>query len=142
MCQNVYRRVILSPALSHCGAPGQITAQTNAIPASNNMQDEIIDSGSPGASCTEVTQQTIYFAPVGGGGATNNNSMCSFNNTQTITVTQTNAPNVPPHGTVTTSVTLGSGDQKHCIHFRLCGCSWGQPVHGSIKCLTNNHQLG
>jgi hypothetical protein len=71
--------------------------------------DKIYDPNPPGASCVNVTQQTIYFALVGGGGTTNDNSTCSFPNTQTITVTQTNAPNIPAHGIVTVTVTIGGG---------------------------------
>jgi len=52
---------------------------------------------------------TIYFAPIGGGSVTNNNSTCSFQNIQTVTITQTNYPNIPAHGTVTTTVTIGGG---------------------------------
>ena len=62
-----------------------------------------------GDSCTYQVSQTIYFAPVGGGGTTNNNSTCSINNTQTITITRTNSPPADPHGTVTTTVTIGGG---------------------------------
>jgi hypothetical protein len=80
-----------------------------AIPAPSPIQDRITATGSPGDSCTQVRNQTIYFALVSGGSATNNNSVCSIANTQTITVTRTNSPPATPHGTVTASVTLGGG---------------------------------
>jgi hypothetical protein len=50
-----------------------------------------------------TAQQTIYFAPVGGGSIANNNSTCSFNFTRTLTIA-TDSSN-PGHGTITLTVT-------------------------------------
>ena len=53
--------------------------------------------------CSLVSQQTIYFAPVGGGSVTNNNSTCSFNFTRTLTIAPDSGN--PGHGTITLEVT-------------------------------------
>jgi hypothetical protein len=53
--------------------------------------------------CSMVSQQTLFFAPVGGGSISNNNSTCSFNFTRTLTISP-NSQN-PGHGTVTLVVT-------------------------------------
>ena len=49
--------------------------------------------------CSMVSQQIIYFAPVGGGSNANNNSTCSFNFTRTLTLDVD--PNNPGHGSIT-----------------------------------------
>jgi hypothetical protein len=92
-----------------CGTPGPIDQNTNAFLYGGTSGDIIADGPwPPTTSCIEVTQQTIYFAPVRGGGTTNNNSTCSFSNTQTLQVIQTNST-TPAHGIIITSVTLGGG---------------------------------
>jgi hypothetical protein len=53
--------------------------------------------------CSLVSHQTIYFAPVGGGGVANNNSTCSFNFTRTLTIAPDSGN--PGHGTITLEVT-------------------------------------
>ena len=82
-------------------------ASTNGWAGGNS--DAIGTQDPSGGTCTFQVSQTIYFAPVGGGGVENNNSTCSFQNTQTVAITQTNYPNIPAHGTVTTTVTIGGG---------------------------------
>lgn len=92
--------------------PGMTLSQATNNINWGNPGDQIYDGGPATTNSIHVTYQTIYFAPVGGGSATNNNSTCSFQNTQTIQVTQTNA--VPPHGIITTTVTIGSGITATC----------------------------
>jgi len=79
--------------------------QTQPTPIQiNSIADQIYDPGSPSTNYTDVTYQTICFSPDG-----STNATCTFANTQTIQVIQTNAPATPPHGVVITTVSIGGG---------------------------------
>jgi len=49
--------------------------------------------------CSLTSQQTIFFAAIGGGSVTNNNSTCTFNFTRTLTIVAD--PSNPGHGAIT-----------------------------------------
>ncbi len=101
----------------------------NCDPDTNNLQQTTATSlpwyTSPGdsigntmapavLSCSLVSHQTFFFAPVGGGSNQNNNSVCSFLNTRTLTITKTNA-SPPWHGIITLTITgIGGGLYTEC----------------------------
>jgi len=86
-----------------------LASATNAGSYNWSAGDDMFTPDPSGGSCVLTAEQTIYFAPVDGSGGANPPYVCSFSNTQTITITQTNAPNTPPHGTIIVNVTIGGG---------------------------------
>ncbi|HEY5043669.1 MAG TPA: hypothetical protein VIK53_16980 [Verrucomicrobiae bacterium] len=85
------------------GTPLQ--GQSNPIPTRRTgIADLIYDPGSPTTNYTDITYQLFCFSADG-----STNAACTFPNTQTIQVFQTNAPATPPHGIVITSVSIGGG---------------------------------
>jgi hypothetical protein len=96
------------PSMSDsCVTGGASTAGTAGQYGS--WSDQLYTKDPSGGSCSMTAHQIIYFASVGGGGCTNDNSVCSVENDISIVITQTNAPATPPHGTIVTSVTIGGG---------------------------------
>ena len=96
------------PSMSDsCVTGGASTAGTAGQYGS--WSDQLYTKDPSGGSCSMTAHQIIYFAPVEGGGCTNDNSVCSVANDISIVITQTNAPATPPHGTIVTSVTIGGG---------------------------------
>lgn len=92
-----------------CSPGGVIVTTTNAIQMIGNCITDGIrnNNGPPGtvADCSDVTIQTVFIGP------SSSNLLCSYSNTQIVTVTRTNGANTPAMGTV---VSTSGGVSTNC----------------------------